>query len=116
LKDKPAFVRCIVAYYSLLNIPPGEASDELISEFTVANYLKENPKALAPILVVKGGKDYPDIQQGTDEFLREAVKQNVDLEFFNYPEAPHAFDVENNNDQTRRIIKRTLEFIKEHLR
>ncbi|HEX8846724.1 MAG TPA: alpha/beta hydrolase [Pyrinomonadaceae bacterium] len=116
LKDKPGYVRCIVTYYSLLGFSKGEAPDDIAVEFTVANYLKQNPKALAPMLVVKGGKDFPDINGAADEFVREAMAQNINLEFINYPEGQHAFDVEDDTEQTRRIIRRTLEFIKEHLR
>jgi dienelactone hydrolase len=57
----------------------------------------------------------PFINDSADEFLREAVKQNLSIEFINYVEGTHGFDVDVNTDRTREIIKRTLEFVKKHL-
>ena len=116
LRDKPAFVRCIVGYYSMFGVPEGAATEEIAREFTVANYLGQNPRSVPPLLVVRGGRDVPLINNSMDEFLREAVKQNVDIEFINYVEGTHGFDVDINTDRTREIIKRTLDFVKKHLR
>ena len=116
MREKPGFVRCIVTYYSMLGIAQGAATDEITREFTVANYLGQNPKQVAPMMIVRAGNDVPFINDSVDEFLREAVRQNIDLEFINYVEGVHGFDVENNNDRTREIIRRTLDFIKVHLR
>jgi acetyl esterase/lipase len=116
LKEKPGFVRCVVTYYSLLGLAPGAAADEVVREFTIANYLGRNQKQLAPMLIVRAGKDAPFINNSADEFLREAIKQNINLEFINYVEGEHGFDVVNDNGRTREILKRTLDFIKSHLR
>ena len=115
LNEKPAFVRCIVTYYSMLGLATGAAADEIVSEFTIANYLSKNPKQLAPMLIVRAGKDAPFINNSVDEFLREAIKQNINIEFINYVEGQHAFDVLDDSERTRQIIKRTLEFVKSHL-
>ena len=116
LREKPAFVRCIVGYYSMFGLPQGAAADDIVREFTVANYLGQNPKSVPPLMVVRAGRDVPFINDSADAFLREAVKQNLNIEFINYVEGVHGFDVENNTDRTREIIRRTLEFVKQHLR
>jgi len=115
LRDKPAFVRCIVGYYSMFGLPQGTAPEDVVREFTVANYLGQNPRNVPPLMVVRAGKDVPFINDSADEFLREAVKQNLNIEFINYVEGTHGFDVDVNTDRTREIIKRTLEFVKKHL-
>ncbi len=115
LRDKPAFVRCIVGYYSMFGPPQGTAPEDVVREFTVANYLGQNPKSVPPLMVVRAGRDVPFINDSVDEFLREAVKQNLSMEFVNYVEGTHGFDVDVNTDRTREIIKRTLEFVKKHL-
>lgn len=116
LSEKPGFVRCLVTYYSMLGLATGAAADEIVREFTIANYLSKNPTQLAPMLIVRAGKDFPFINNSVDEFLREAVRQNINLEFINYVEGKHGFDVVNDHERTREIIKRTLDFIKSHLR
>ncbi len=115
LRDKPAFVRCIVGYYSMFGLPQGTAAEDVVREFTVSNYLGQNPKNVPPLMVVRAGRDVPFINDSVDEFLREAVKQNLSIEFTNYVEGTHGFDVDVNTDRTREIIKRTLEFVKKHL-
>ena len=115
LRDKPAFVRCVVGYYSMFGPPKGTATEDVAREFTVANYLGQNPKSVPPLMVVRAGRDVPFINDSVDEFLREAVKQNLSIEFVNYVEGTHGFDVDVNTDRTREIIKRTLEFVKKHL-
>ena len=115
LRDKPAFVRCVVGYYSMFGPPKGATPEDVAREFTVANYLGQNPKSVPPLMVVRAGRDVPFINDSVDEFLREAVRQNLSIEFVNYAEGTHGFDVDVNTDRTREIIKRTLEFVKKHL-
>ena len=116
LREKPAFVRCIVGYYSMFGPPKGAAADDIVREFTVSNYLAQNPKNVPPLMVVRAGRDVPLINDSADEFLREAVRQNLNIEFINYVEGVHGFDVEDNTDRTRGIARRTLDFVKQHLR
>jgi acetyl esterase/lipase len=116
LKDKPTFVRCIVGFYSMMGIPQGAAPDEIIKEFAISNYLSQNPQQVPPVMMVRAGKDVAFINDSLDEFVQRAIKQNVSIEFINYVEGVHGFDVENNNERTREIIRRTMEFIKKHLR
>jgi acetyl esterase/lipase len=116
LREKPSYVRCVVGYYSMLGLPPEAAPEEIVREFSVANYLSENPKQLAPMLIVRAGKDDPSINNTVDEFLRAAVSQNIDIEFINYVGGQHAFDILDDKERTREIIKRTLDFVTLHLR
>jgi acetyl esterase/lipase len=116
LKEKPAFVRCVVAYYSMMGIPKGAAPDEIVKEFTLSNYLSQEPQKVPPVMIVRAGKDVAFINDSMDEFVLGAIKQNISIEFINYVEGVHGFDVENNNERTREIIRRTMEFVKKHLR
>jgi hypothetical protein len=34
----------------------------------------------------------------------------------NHPTGHHGFDIEDNNNRSREILKRTIEFIREHTR
>jgi dienelactone hydrolase len=116
LRDKPSFVRCLVAYYPWMGIPPGKASDEVVKAFTPAGYLNGGYKGIAPMLLVRAGQDSPDTNQLIDNFIRDAQAQNAPLEVINYAEGHHGFDVRDDNDKSREIIKRTVEFVAKHLR
>ena len=50
-----------------------------------------------------------------DEFVQLAIANNVPITFMNHPEGMHAFDMLNDNERSREIIRATLEFIKVHL-
>jgi hypothetical protein len=51
---------------------------------------------------------------GLDRFALTALRKNITVDLANHATGHHAFDVEDNNDRSREIIKRTIEFIKAH--
>ncbi|MEP7200585.1 MAG: prolyl oligopeptidase family serine peptidase [Chloroflexota bacterium] len=119
LCERPPFVRCIAAYYALLDLRhmlPSDADDALkqrAAKFSPAAHVA-NAGDL-PIFVARAGQDRPSLNQGTDSFVREALAANAPLELMNHPHGQHAFDVLNDDARTREIIARTLAFIKTHL-
>lgn len=68
-----------------------------------------------PLFVVKSGKDSAQINSSIDAFLARARSQKIPLEFIEYAEGVHAFDVRQDADQSRAIIRQTLDFMKEKL-
>ncbi len=121
LRDAPACIRCLVSYYGALNLEPllTEADPpevwDLLREYSLVKYLDLHPEALPPMLVVRAGRDHPRLNQAIETFVAEALRQNAPIEVINYPEGRHAFDVLDDTDRTRQIIRRTLEFLKTHL-
>ena len=66
-----------------------------------------------PILLVRVGKELNLlINKSIDRFLEKQISLNQSVEFINYPEGQHGFDVLDDTTETREIIKRILEFIK----
>ncbi|HEU5368831.1 MAG TPA: alpha/beta hydrolase [Ktedonobacterales bacterium] len=121
LRDAPAYIRCLVCYYGALNLEhllteadPPEVWD-LLREYSLVKYLSQRPQSLPPMLVVRAGRDHPLNNQSIDAFVAEALRQNAPIEVINYPEGRHAFDVLDNTDRTRQIIRRTLAFLQTHL-
>ncbi len=69
-----------------------------------------------PLFIVKSGLDgIPNLNAAMMEVIKEANEGNVPLTFINYSAGHHAFDVFDDNDNSRRIIQKTLEFYKENL-
>jgi len=121
LRAAPPFIRCLVNYYGVLDLEhllteadPPETWD-LLREYSLIKYLNLHPQALAPMLVVRAGRDHPLLNQSIDAFVAEALRQNAPIEVINYPEGRHAFDVLDDTSRTRQIIQRTLTFLKTHL-
>jgi hypothetical protein len=68
-----------------------------------------------PLLVVKSGKDSAGINSTIDAFVARARSQNVPLEFVEYADGVHAFDVRQDTDETRAIVQQTLNFMTQKL-
>jgi dipeptidyl aminopeptidase/acylaminoacyl peptidase len=50
-----------------------------------------------------------------DHFVAEALAHNLDFELINYPGGHHGFDIFDDTERSRAIIRRTLDFMREHL-
>lgn len=68
-----------------------------------------------PTLVVRAGLDAQGLNMGIENFMQDAMKQDIRVELINYLEGIHAFDIYDKSDESVSIIKRTVEFLKKHL-
>lgn len=98
-------VRAIVSYYGVLDAP--------IARLSPLQLLKSGSPC-PPILIARAGKDHPQINHSVDVFLAEALRRNVELELLAHPNGEHGFDIVNDDDRSRAIIRRTIEFVREH--
>jgi hypothetical protein len=64
---------------------------------------------------VRAGLDQPDLNSIIDNFIVKAFAQNVSITAVNHATGHHSFDILDNNERSREIIKQTLDFIKTHL-
>jgi acetyl esterase/lipase len=121
MREKPAYVRCLVAFYSFLDI--GQSSfhresetPETIKKFAPITYLDENAGRIAPIFIARAGLDeIPTMNDSIDRFIREALAKNANIEVMNHPTGVHGFDNQNDNERSREIIERSLAFMHKHL-
>lgn len=95
------FIRALVIYYGV-----GGAERE---------QLKATGEKMPPVLLVRAGRDRASVNENIDSFATAALTQNVRIELINYANGRHAFDLYDDREETRRIIRRSFEFIKEHL-
>ena len=136
LRDRPAYVRALVGYYTQLDLrnsrraAPASVSDEALRDFSPVYYLeqaaivKPEPSAsresgksnqlFPPMFIARAGLDNAELNDGLDRFVQLALKNNVSLEIFNHPDGHHGFDIEDDNERSREILKRTIEFIRTH--
>ena len=68
-----------------------------------------------PLFIVKAGKDDASLNRQLDQFVEIALEANIPLEFVDYEDGIHGFDVWQDTDESREIIKQTLEFMNTHL-
>ncbi len=69
-----------------------------------------------PLFIVRAGLDEtPHLNETIDGFMAKALSCNLPVTFVNHPAAPHAFDLLDDTQATREIIRRILAFMQFHL-
>lgn len=117
----PSAIRCVIAYYggmTLLNkkyFHFAAEEEPLMREFSPVSYLRAAPASIPPLFVARAGLDRPFLNESIDEFVQLAIAENMPITFMNHPQGLHGFDILNDDERSREIIRATLEFIKTHL-
>jgi acetyl esterase/lipase len=117
IRARPPQVRCLLAFYAVLDlralIPP-DAEPSLVERIVRLSPAAHLAGATVPIFVARAGLDAM-VNASIDPFVGEGLAKNVPLELMNHPKGQHAFDVLDDNDRSRLIIARALEFARTHL-
>ncbi|HXG63605.1 MAG TPA: alpha/beta hydrolase [Blastocatellia bacterium] len=120
VRDAPPYVRCVVSYYAILDLQPlrkeipAAVADEALREFSPFYHLGRKGKEVPPVFIARAGLDRPELNNTIDRFVQEALAKNVTIDLSNHPSGRHAFDILDDNDRSREIIKRTVDFIRAH--
>jgi acetyl esterase/lipase len=72
-------------------------------------------RALPPLLVVRAGRDDPELNRTIDQFVAPATAGHLTVELVHQPDGHHAFDVADDSDASRQVIGRVLAFLRGHL-
>lgn len=107
LRQTSATIRCLVAYYAAL--------DASVAEFSPLAQISASAETLPAILVARAGLDTPAYNEAADRFIQQALKQNAQLDVLNHANGQHGFDVRDDNERTRDILERTVDFIRINL-
>ncbi|MBB6096527.1 acetyl esterase/lipase [Povalibacter uvarum] len=116
LREPRPYIRCQLGIYPLIDIRPPEpaSASALQRQYSLSTYLKE--PAFPPLFVARAGRDaIPELNERLDRFVADAVAANVPLTFVNHPQGLHGFDVDNDDERSREIIRAALEFMHVHL-
>ena len=66
-----------------------------------------------PMFLARAGKDqFPGLNDAMDRFAARALAANLPLTLVNHANGPHAFDLFDDSDSSREIIKRVLNFLR----
>jgi acetyl esterase/lipase len=121
LREKLPFVRCLVSFYAMLDLAPAAKAQSLDPEkegsagFSPVTYLGREGVKFPPIFIGRAGLDAPSLNETVDRFIARALALNETIEVMNHPGGRHGFDILDDNDRSREIIARALEFIKAHI-
>jgi acetyl esterase/lipase len=115
--DMP-FVRCLVGFYSFMDIQQSDyvktEKAETVKSFSLVTYL-ETAK-IPPMFLARAGHDeVPGMLDSIDRFVPQALSANLALTLMNHPQGVHSFDNQNDDERSREIIRAAIEFMKTHL-
>jgi hypothetical protein len=90
------------------------AAKRIVYSISSMNRVKVRNKNIPPMFIARAGLDDADLNAGLDHFVQIALSRNATLDLANHATGHHGFDVDDNNERSREIVKRTIEFIKAH--
>lgn len=120
MMGKKPYIKCLVAVYSILDVQENEFALESVTKedrekFSAVNYVKGGA-SVPPLMIIRAGKDrIPNLNKILDNFVQKAIAANWSVDFMNHPDGAHGFDNKEPHPRTTEIMKRTVEFLKEHL-
>jgi acetyl esterase/lipase len=121
MRDKPEYVRCLVAFYAFLDIQQSQLhrtyeTPEAVKSFSPVTCLANDAGMIAPMFIARAGLDETAaMNDSIDRFLREAISNNAAITFANHPQGVHGFDTQTDDERSREIIRSALAFMKTNL-
>ena len=69
-----------------------------------------------PLFIVRAGMDEtPHLNETIDRFLSQALTCNLAITFVNHSTAPHSFDIVDDSEMSREVVRQILAFMRFHL-
>jgi dienelactone hydrolase len=112
----PNGIRCAALLYPYtLDLDDSTAIADNAEAFGYANPGADMPAGVPLFLARAGADQIPHLNETLDRFVAECLRRNVDLTLVNHAAAAHAFDLMEDNDATREVVKRALRFLRYQL-
>jgi len=121
IRDPQPYIRCMVSYYAMLDLlqsakeSRGTLTEQTLLAYSPLQQLENSTRPIPPMFIARMGQDQPNIKASVDHFIPVALAKNVSLTLSNDPEGHHGFDIEDNTDASREVIRQTMQFVKAYL-
>jgi hypothetical protein len=118
LRERPAWMRAAVSYYAVLDLqqpPPGGDADlsaEIRTAWSPLGALGVDAKSAPALLIARAGLDDQWLNAGVDRFVAAAIAGGATLDLLTHPEGRHAFDILDDDDRSKTILRHTIEFLR----
>ena len=115
------FLKCAVLLYGYmidLDGATGVAEAAQMFRFTNPNAgtsIDDLPQNVALFIVRAGQEQFAHLNDSIDRFLAQAVTRNLPITFVNHATGPHAFDLLQDSETSREIIRQILSFLRSQL-
>ena len=116
-----AELKCAVLCYGMMLDPEGagwvqEAAEQWgFRNPCVGKSIDDLPRDL-PLFIARAGRDqFPHLNDTLDHFISGALTRNLRVTLVNHSEGPHAFDIFDDTDTSKEIVRQILGFMRFHL-
>jgi acetyl esterase/lipase len=114
LRARPTYLKAIAGFYTVwdlaaFKLPPGPSEAD-IRDWSATEALGGRSAGLPPIFVAIAGRDGPPLVAGAEVFVKRAREVGVEVRVHRHPEGQHGFDVRDDDDRSREIIRDALDF------
>jgi acetyl esterase/lipase len=103
---------CVIVTYAILSFGDEEDKDPKLAPYSALAQVRERGDRIPPTLVVRAGRDNKMLNDRIDAFVAAALAKNSPVTLINYPTGAHGFEIVDDTDETRRVIARSIEWLK----
>lgn len=120
LAEQPEWLKCTVLYYGAMGPDVFRAMGAQVSEADGSGLeplpLLANSSDWKPAMfIAEAGTDHEALNAALRHFAQSAASEGWPVEYWNHPAGPHAFDILQDDQRSRAIIQRSLDFAKDNL-
>ena len=121
MNDGPDNLTCAVLCYGyLLDLDASTGVADAARQFGFANPCAgqsvDDLRRDMPLFIARAGRDQmPGLNDALDRFMAKALACNLPVTLTNHSTGPHSFDIVDDSDTSREIIRRVLAFLQFHL-
>ena len=121
LQESEGFLKCAVLCYGFMLDLDGttfvaDASNQWrFVNASAGKSVTDFPQDL-PLFIVRAGRDeFPHLNETIDRFVLAALAHNLPITLVNHASGPHAFDLSDDSEVSREVVRRILTFMQFHL-
>jgi acetyl esterase/lipase len=103
---------CVIVTYAILSFGDEQDTDPKLAPYSALVQARERGDRMPPTLVVRAGRDNQALNDRIDAFVAAALAKNAPVTLINYPAGAHGFEIIDDTDETRRVIARSIEWLK----
>jgi hypothetical protein len=115
IDPQPTWLACAALCYGYM-LDVDEASRTFGFVNGTAGRTIDDIRTDLPLFLARAGQDQtPRLNESLDRFISGAIERNLPITLANHATGPHAFDLMDDSDASRTIIRQLLLFLQSHL-
>lgn len=113
-------IKCAVLYYGVMlswddsDVIP-KLAEQIGFEYPTGMSFSQISQNIPQLILRAGLEEIPHLNDSIDHFVKNSVSNNIPITFVNNSKGQHGFDIYDNNENSRELIKQTIRFLQFHL-